>query len=441
MKKFLLFFISITILFSACKKEDDFIFDKSPDERINESIAKYQALLTGAENGWKAYITVNNGEGPSYAFYFKFDNANRVKMVSDFDTAASVTLTESSYRIRHQQQPTLIFDTYSYVHILADPNESNAGVVADINGGPVGQGLLSDFEFIIDEEGITNDQIEMVGKVNGAVLTLVRATKAESDIFANGQWNLVSKYFDYILTYYRRVSLDGKLYDVKFDSRNHEMTFSWLDGTGDLQTHTSTYFNTISGLTLSDPLQNDGQTITSISVDSYNSATNTITIKSGTLTGTVAETILPLKIDEEAPANWLEYPNQFGGYWASWDGFHVNGVDDAYQIKTLDAFYQLAFFPKDYFGTTTELLIPLILVDNALDFEYYFRMQFTHAEGIGKFRLRNTSSDPATPTTGPARLTRNLFTQTEGFYFVQTSETTYDMVSAKDGKAWMTWFF
>ncbi|MGG9971408.1 DUF4302 domain-containing protein [Ferruginibacter sp. SUN002] len=439
MKKFLLFFLTITVLLSSCKKEDDYIFDQSPDERINASIAKYNALLTGAANGWKAYITVDNGEGATYAFYFRFNSDNRVKMVSDFDTTSAVTLQESSFRIRQQQQPTLIFDTYSYVHVLADPNEANAGVVANVNGGAVGQGLLSDFEFIFDRDSISADTLKMVGKVNGAKLTLIRATEPEATIFENGQWDLVSKYFDYILTYYRRLIIDGTSYDVRFDSHNHDISFGYLDGAGDYQIATTKYYNTTSGLTLTEPFVNGSTNITSLSVDNWNPATNIITVRSGAATGTVGETILPLKVNIPAAAAWLKYASDNFGYWASVDGFHVNGVDDAYNINSIADYYFLAYFPSDYFGTTTDVFCPVFFDGSGLYLDYYSNMSYSFdAAGIGKFRLRSSSGFPAN---GPARLTRNLLVQTQGFYFVPTSETTYDMVSAKDGKAWLTWFF
>src|SRR5215216_4660860 len=155
MRKIILLAFIIAVAFSACRKYDDHIFDKSPDERINEAIASYQSTLTGAANGWKAFIKTDSGKGSTYSFYFKFSTDNRVKMYSDFDSTSAVTPQESSYRLKAQQQPTLIFDTYSYVHVLADPNEGvvladNFVLFANVNGGPIGQGLLSDFEFIID---------------------------------------------------------------------------------------------------------------------------------------------------------------------------------------------------------------------------------------------------------------------------------------------------
>ena len=182
MKKVFLPLVIVAVVFSACKKNYDHVFDQSPDERINAAINSYTSTLTGAANGWKAFIKTDSGKGSTYSFYFKFSADNRVKMFSDFDSASAVTSQESSYRLKAQQQPTLIFDTYSYVHVLADPNESvvltdNFVLFSDVNHGPIGKGLLSDFEFIIDNAKIKTDTIELTGKVHNTRLILVRATK------------------------------------------------------------------------------------------------------------------------------------------------------------------------------------------------------------------------------------------------------------------------
>ncbi len=446
MKRILLFATAAMALFlAACKKDDNYIYSQSPDTRINEAIAKYVHLLTGAANGWRAYITVDHGKGATYAFYFKFDSTNRVKMVSDFDTTSSVALMDASYRIREQQQPTLIFDTYSYVHVLSDPNEANAAVVADVNGGDVGGGLYSDFEFIIDKDSIKADTVVLTGKVNGAKLTLIRATATEANIFTTGAWSLVSKYFDKLLTYYKRLTLDGISYDVRFNTQKHEITFNWLDAEGNTQTHTSSYYNTTTGMVLVSPLQNGSQAVSAISVADYTPASQTITINTGASSGQVKETILPLKVDTRAPGNWIQYAVANDGYWASWDGFHVNGVDDAYKINSLGNYYFLSIFPRQYFGTTSEVFAPIFIdsTGTSLELQYYLFVSFSYSAttGIGKFVYKGASSDPKYPTTGPAYLTRTQLIQSNGYYFVQTSETSYDMVSAKDGKAWISWFF
>ena len=130
MKKVLLLLFTTVFIISACRKSNDYVFKQSPDDRLNATLASYQSTLAGATNGWKAFITVRGDTGGTYSFYFKFTNENRVSMFSDFDSVSAVTSQESSYRLKAEQQPTLIFDTYSYVHVLADPNEATSVVQA-----------------------------------------------------------------------------------------------------------------------------------------------------------------------------------------------------------------------------------------------------------------------------------------------------------------------
>ena len=109
--KHIFFFLSLSLLAASCKKEDDPVFDKSPDERINEALSGYQKQLTEAPYGWKALVYPKGGG--TYFFYMKFDNQNRVTMYSTFDSLSAVTPRESSYRLKALQQIALLFDTYS----------------------------------------------------------------------------------------------------------------------------------------------------------------------------------------------------------------------------------------------------------------------------------------------------------------------------------------
>ena len=61
------------------------------------------------------------------------------------------------------------------------------------------------------------------------------------------------------------------------------------------------------------------------------------------------------------------------------------------------------------------------------------------AGGLAKFTLLGNYGNY--PANGPAALSRNQLLIPEGYYFVQTGETSYDMVSAANGKAWITWEF
>lgn len=454
MKKIFFLLFSAAVLFSACKKDNDRIFNESFDERINSSLAKYQSVLTASQYGWKALITTDHGNGGTYAFYMKFNDSNRVTMLSDFDPDFAVTPKTSGYRLRQQQQPTLVFDTYSYVHVLADPNE-NAVVLSNVNNGPVGQGLLSDFEFIIKPDDLATDTLKLTGKVNGAQLVMTKATAEEATIFLSGQWVLLENYLTQkLLTYYKRISIGGVAYDISNDPVAKTITFQKVDGTT-VTRHTTGYYNTLNGIILYDPLIAGSGSISQISAVGYDASTNTLNVQAGSENTSITETVFPLAIETSAPQGWWNYAvNNGGSYWITADGFHVDGVDDAFNLRSLvsgsNTYYYFIYFP-DFATGSNDLFAPLFL--NAAQTAIapiYGAAPATPiwtADGIQKFiSLGNyTFTRPAVPyPTDPAnaaRKTRDLFFQLEGFYFVKISDTKYDMVSAANGRAWLRWEF
>ncbi len=443
MNKIFLFFLLIAVSFTACKKDDKNFFSQSPDERINASLAKFQSALTGAPNGWKGYITVDSGYGGTYTFFIKFNDSNRVTMVSDFDSATAVTPNQSSYRLRAQQQPTLIFDTYSYLHLLSDPNEQTPTIQADVNfshGGQIGSGLLSDFEFILEDKNFHADSIRLTGKVNGAQLLLLKASADEENIFLSGGWKILSTYLNKkLLTYYQRLVINGQPYDIKDYGNEKIMVVS--SASGDVQA--SYYDNTLTGIQFYEPIELGGQQVDNIKLESYDEGTKTINVSMSGTAATINETILPLQVDLDAANRWWQFAFDQDGFWASDQGFHVNGTDDAFHIRSLERFYFLAYYPQFDPGSN-DLFGPLFInaAGTALEpLNYYAAPDkpTVGADGIARFTLLGNVG--IYPSTGPARLTRDQLFIPEGYYFVQTGETTYDMVSAADGKAWITWYF
>lgn len=81
-----------------------------------------------------------------------------------------------SWLLKALQKPTLTFDTYSYIHLPADPD-------GEVNGGGNGQGLISDFEFTFSET--KEDTVFMKGLKHNTELILVRATVEESENILN----------------------------------------------------------------------------------------------------------------------------------------------------------------------------------------------------------------------------------------------------------------
>lgn len=436
MKKVLLFIFLITSVVLSCKKEDKPVFEKSADERLSEKLAAYQVQLSGSLNGWKGLLTTDSGKGGVFSFYFKFNNVNRVTMLSDFDTLSSVTLKESSYRLKALQQPSLIFDTYSYLHVLSDPD-------ASLNAGGYGAGLVSDFEFYFDAG--STDTIKLVGRFNGSKLVLVRATKTEEDAYNAGALG-IGHSINKILTYFKRLTVGSQLYDVKIDPLTRKFIFSWLDANGNLIFFTTTYYFVPNGIVFTTPLVNGSQIISGFSNITWTPATETINLSVNATAATITGIVIPLKVDIAAPKRWYDYAyNNNNDYWISAKGFHVNGVDDAYGIQKLisgtNTYYYLIYWPK--YAANNDFFGPIFLnaAQTGLTIIYGTapRLPTFTADGRAVFvQLGNYGTHPAT---GAAAQTRALLYNASGYYFVQTGATSYDMVSASNGKSWLTWVF
>ncbi len=177
MRKILLLGWIFIFLLSACQQDDiEPAAGQRPDERLNKVLTDYKAQLVGAPYGWKAILAT--GAGPKYSFLLKFTDNDRLSMYADIRSNTAGTPYESSYRLKALQQPALLFDTYSPLHILADPDPR-------VYSGEVGQGLYSDFEFTVDT--VDENSIQLTGNLQRSKMVLVKATKEEFDAYSAGQ--------------------------------------------------------------------------------------------------------------------------------------------------------------------------------------------------------------------------------------------------------------
>jgi hypothetical protein len=236
------------------------------------------------------------------------------------------------------------------------------------------------------------------------------------------------------------------LYDIKINPVNRQFTFTWLDANGNVQTFTTSYYLTVGGIVFTNPLVNGSQSIAGFDNLNWVSATETLNLTVGGVAGTIRGIVVPIKVDIGAPKRWWDYAvNNGNEYWISQNGFHVNGVDDGFGIRSLvsgtNTYYYLIYWPQytndnDFFGP-----VFLNAAQTGLALVYGTAPQiptFT-ADGRGIFvQLGNYGTYPSG---GAAGRTRTLLYHPTGYYFVQTSDRTYDMVSANDGKSWITWEF
>jgi hypothetical protein len=253
MKKALSYLIILAGLISGCKKEDDPVL-ADPDVRLIETLSNIQKELQGSPSGWKGSIFTNGGGG--YSFYMQFTDKGRVKMTSDLDTVMAITPRESSYRLKALQRPSLIFDTYNYIHLLADPDPSKFG-------GEQGLGLGSEYEFAwIETKG---DSMKLQGTRLATPITLVKVTTAEQQLYDAGRikaiMKLTAKYVADSKFPFLQLA-DNKKISISIDSKTKAITFSYVDEQQNVVAKTVKFSFTLKGIQLGEAYGNNTESFT-----------------------------------------------------------------------------------------------------------------------------------------------------------------------------------
>ncbi|WP_031526081.1 DUF4302 domain-containing protein [Dyadobacter crusticola] len=433
MKKIVLYLLVASAGLFSCENSDDTLFEESADTRLNAALASYQKKLVEAPYGWNAVIYPAGGG--SYGFYFKFNDQNRVVMYSDFSTASAEDSKESSYRLKAMQTPSLIFDTYSYLHVLADPDKA-------VNGGITGEGLRSDFEFSIFPDSLGEDRLAFVGRKNQSRLVLTKATQAQATSYESGDlakallFNNISKY----QAYFKRITVGNVTYEITPNAKARTIKLTWLDGNTPRNFTTGYYFSG-ANLVFLNPLVNGSQTINGFSNFSWNENAVQLRFNAGNLATTVQGAIKPISVDLAAARRWWQEPIESGGDWESRNLFHINGIDDALGVqneKYGDALY-VAFVYQPGVDNRYDLFAPIFSDGESYIFEYAHAPARPTFTSDGRVVFKEYGKLGPVPATGPVAKAAELLYEPNGFYLIQTSETTYDMVSAKDAKAWISW--
>jgi hypothetical protein len=228
MKYKLLYHIAIIAALVSCKKEEKYAFEDKPNARIEQTLEALETQLTSGD-GWIANIYTKSTSGKAYSFYFEFKEANRVSMMSDIDATTASVAKESSYRLKWMQQPSLLFDTYNYIHRLADPMPDDQGGSAGV-GGEAGQGLISDFEFGLTSDAVkalkdnpNADTLSTIGRYNSIPVNFYKASSEEAAFWKGGgikeEMNDISTYVQGIKFLYATLD-DGSKLEFDFDFEN-----------------------------------------------------------------------------------------------------------------------------------------------------------------------------------------------------------------------------
>ena len=229
MKKILIF-ICASLLTGSCDNDEKYLFGTGPDERLQETITKYQDMLCNAPYGWLVAVgtqSTHQLNGGAYRLWMKFSSDNRVTMCSDQSDIAAVTPQTSSYRIKAMLFPTLMFDTYNYLHVMADP-------AVLITGGTSGSGLYSDFDFEFRTTITGNeDEFVLTGRFNDCPIVFKKATQQEAEAVTEGTLidikTTVASYWDTML--YPSIDIGGFIVQMGIGSRLVMITYKEAEGT------------------------------------------------------------------------------------------------------------------------------------------------------------------------------------------------------------------
>ncbi|RXF68707.1 DUF4302 domain-containing protein [Arcticibacter tournemirensis] len=415
MKKILLSILAFSLLLGACKKDDTVNPEDKPDAKLIKVLDDYKSQLTGAEFGWKAYLMPDGGG--VYSFLFKFDENERVQMLSDINPSFEDAPFESSYRLKAIQRPSLFFDTYSYIHLLADPDIQNNGLF--------GTGQYSDFEFSF--VSTKEDTITLEGNYNHSKLLLIKAkSQDEFDDFM-GNIQAVAGNFTKLRTYFKRMTVNGIEYELNINPAQKVITFAYSKE-GSIKNHSSFFYVDGNSIVLTDPFDTGGTTINSLSGISYNSS-GFVSASVNGATVQIVEAIQPMSYDLSAASRFNAVRKQY----ISYDGFTRDGNPDSYNIKSIpglsflllwtkyNSSYDLAGFT---FGNSIRYgpaVTPLVKSDG--------KVYYTFLGTLGTIPAAYRSI---------VLNTGNAFGEEQsGFYVIQVSNSTYDLVSADDARKWI----
>ena len=354
-----------------------------------------------------------NGGG-AFTFTFKFDDKNRVISMADIDQTTATTALESSYRLKAAAQPSLYFDTYSYLHILADPDQ--------------GLGGYSDFEFGI--QSASTDTIKLKGNVSGSELILVRTKQADAgtviakSIAFNASLNRASE-FNY---YYNLLNIAGKTYDFTLNPIQKTVSFYYA-ANGAFKSYSTEYAVTSNGVLLRKPFIDGDLQITEMHDIAIDVAQAKISLKAGNNTGTTTNVATPLAISLDAASALYTSGLDF----ESSTGFTVAGKADYFGLTKIPGYSYIYLSPK-YFTNADAMFI----VYGSRQYGPAFNIQLPANGALvfaGNYALQGTSPGAAY-TTAIANFRAQVLT-TAGYYVFPTSKASYDLVSVTDSRIWI----
>ncbi len=270
MKK-IIYSLLIMLAFASCVEQDSLIYEQKPDERVQAVLDEYNEIIQSSPNGW--LLALETGAKGGVNHWVNFTGDNTCEMLSDAENISSskfldsaTEVSPSSWRLKSVETPILIFDTYNYIHMLADPTSSINGASSN------GTGFITDFEFTLGSYDKDLKVLDLTGRFNKSAAKLIACTAEQEEAIRAGGLKVMNDNFEAIASElkYPVIELGGAKVDLELTARNFGLKY--IDEDDAIATSSVAAYldmegleeNSVSNLILFDTLNYNGQDVTGV---------------------------------------------------------------------------------------------------------------------------------------------------------------------------------
>ncbi len=426
MKKIILFAILCIFTLFSCTRKEDIDNEIRPDKKLNATLAEYKDILTAAPNGWVGYLYPSGGGG--FTFKFNFNKDETVSMYAILSEEYATTAKTSLFSLRAPQIPSLYFDTYNYLHELADPKITKYGGTYSVGAG-------GDFEFGIVDVG--PDTIKLRGNFRKSDLILIKAKANQGDDFITKAYDFVQNKLGKIERfpyYYKKLSVNGEDYAITINTDKSTVSI-WNTKEGKTSSFYTEYAVSDNGIMLRKAFIDGDFVLQSLSDIEVDIVASKAALKvNNTINAEITNVAEPIAISAEGPIQlYGNYSKTYTSY-----GFNYDGVKDYFKLQE-EPSLQGAYFKQRYYIDNYDVMYYDYLNANNVSTRYISVMRGNiNTPNVIKYSVNNYNgtSPGGTLATKIANI-RSWFGDSEGYYVYPTGNGFYDLVSVADGKKWI----
>jgi hypothetical protein len=411
MKRNLLYVFIAALAFSACKKDglEKFEVEKSyADPAVN--LEEFKKVIAEGAEGF--VILLKSTAGVTYNGFIKTTGNGSANFVLDNNIENASTAQENDFRVATKQTNS----------VLQLGSTSKFG-----NFSKSVVGVDTTFSY----KSTSGDTIKLVGDAYGSKLFLIKAEKSVADALLGGSIGANMTSINSVNTfkkYFKRFTTGGKSFDLLLNTGTKSATFTSLEGSTIVSARTN-YVYTLNGIQFTTPLMVNGIAVTNLTNIVADGAASTISGKTDNGTFVISNEASPVAYNKATAAAFNAGEKQYSSFGA----FTRDGVADAFNVFTIPDVTRLLLWtkygdPYDLVGFTKgtsiaygPAIVPTVTADGRIVYTYFGQL----------------GTVPA--AYAPIVLNvRTAFVQSSGFYVIQTSAGVFDLVSALDGRTWIT---